>query len=132
MSVYSQHFVQKEQDTRLVSLLRHYQYEHRVFQQRERECYYSKRMLAQKEPLKYMCWICDAMQQATVALPIKVCCSSDSHALLQPDMHGNGATGEIRVREEETRAEAGWRHRPWPRVSSRRSHRVSMTTLSDH
>lgn len=67
-----QYYVENESDPRLVSILRHYQYEHRVFQQRERECYYSKRMLSAKEPLKYMSWICDGMTQATVALPIKV------------------------------------------------------------
>ena len=70
-----QNFVKEEKDPRILSLLRHYQYEHRVFQQKERECYYSKRMLAQKEPAKYLSLICDGMQQATCAVPSKVCTS---------------------------------------------------------
>lgn len=68
-----QNHAKHERDPKVLSLLRHYQYEHRVFQQSERECYYSKRMLAQKEPKKYMSMICDGMQQATCALPSKVC-----------------------------------------------------------
>jgi hypothetical protein len=66
----------------VLSVLRLYQYEHRVFQQREREGYYSKRLLAAKHPDRYLSLICDGMQQATTALPAKVCSSVAARSLI--------------------------------------------------
>ena len=52
-------------------MLRHYQYDHRLFQQGERMGYYSRRMLAIKNPHLYCSFIVDGMTQATTAIPSK-------------------------------------------------------------
>jgi hypothetical protein len=56
----------------VLSVLQHFRYEHIVFQQKEREVYYSKRLLAMKDPERFISLIIDGMQQATTAIPSKV------------------------------------------------------------
>jgi hypothetical protein len=61
--------VKTVKDPKKLSLLRLLQYDHRLFQQAERQIYYNKRMLAAKHPELYTSMIVDAMQQATTDIP---------------------------------------------------------------
>lgn len=61
--------VRHEKDPKKLGLLRLLQYDHRLFQQAERQSYYNKRMLAQQHPELYCSMIVDGMQQATTDIP---------------------------------------------------------------
>ena len=63
------HMVSTTTDTKKLGLLRLLQYDHRLFQQAERQCYYSKRVLAQNHPDLYLSMIVDGMQQRTTDIP---------------------------------------------------------------
>lgn len=60
------------EDTGVVTALRLLQYDHLLFQQAERQAYYSRRMLAQQYPDKFTSMIVDGMQQATTQVPRKM------------------------------------------------------------
>lgn len=72
---------EKDPDTKVV--LRHLQYEHRVFQMSERQQYYSRRLLAQQQPHLYTSIIIDGMTQATTAIPTKARFSFETRKLEQ-------------------------------------------------
>lgn len=63
--------IQREKNQETLIVLRHFQYDHRLFQQGERLQYYSRRMLAIKNPHHYCSMIVDGMTQATTAIPNK-------------------------------------------------------------
>lgn len=64
-----QHLVKTEKDPKRLGLLRLLQYDHRLFQQAERQVYYNKRILAAKHPELYTSLIVDGMQQSTSDIP---------------------------------------------------------------
>ena len=88
-----QALVEHEDNPKILTVLRHFQFEHRRHMQGERQVYYSKRMLSQKDPEHCMSMICDGMQQKTCAVPYKV---NDKGLILsmvaqaQTNARGNG------------------------------------------
>lgn len=60
-----------EKDPKKQSVLRLLQYDHRLFQQAERQAYYGRRLLAQSHPENYVSLIVDGMQQSTCEIPKK-------------------------------------------------------------
>lgn len=75
-------------------MLRHLQYEHRLFQMSERQMYYSRRLLAQQHPELYTSIIIDGMTQSTTAIPVKAHFSFETKKLEQKLIgvlvHGSG------------------------------------------
>ena len=59
------------------------QYDHSLFQQAERQAYYSKRALAQNYPEEFSSLIIDGMQQATTKIPRKSVYAYDQERLDQ-------------------------------------------------
>lgn len=66
-----QALISGEKDPKRLGVLRLMQYDHRLFQQAERQAYYSRRMLAVSHPQLYLSLIVDGMQQATCEIPKK-------------------------------------------------------------
>lgn len=78
-----QELVKREKDPQTLVVLRHLQYDHRLFQMSERQAYYSRRLLAQQNPNLYTSIIIDAMTQATTAIPTKAHFSYETKKLEQ-------------------------------------------------